>query len=129
MNIDTLTLGELKYIADIAGSLNNPQPSDRVGFNIGSRLIGKYCIARCYAAGVHAGVVEDVDGENVVMRDSRRLWSWKAKDGVALSGVAQNGLAKDGNKLDVINPVLYLTGVCELIPTTELAEESIRGYK
>ena len=90
-------------------------------------FIGAYCIARCYAAGVHAGEVVSIDGENVVLKDSRRLWSWKAKDGVALSGVAQNGI-KD-SKIDVVNPLIYLTGVCELIPTTQNAQDSIHGYK
>ncbi len=86
--------------------------------------VGMYVIARCYAAGVHAGVVRSVDGENVTMEQSRRLWSWKAKDGIALSGVARSGI-KDGCKVDLEVPV-YLTGVCELIPCSQAAEESIR---
>ncbi len=86
--------------------------------------VGMYVIARCYAAGVHAGVVRSVDGENVTMEQSRRLWSWKAKEGIALSGVARHGI-KEGCKVDVEVPV-YLTGVCELIPCSQAAEESIR---
>lgn len=93
--------------------------------NLDQAIIGKYCIARCYSAGVHAGTVVSVDGENVVLKDSRRLWSWKAKDGLALSGVAQAGLAASNSKLDVMNPVIYLTGVCELIPCSDQAKESI----
>jgi hypothetical protein len=121
MNIDNMTYGELKQIAELFGNTkqqtqNKPHP-----------FIGKYVIARCYAAGVHAGFVESVDGENVTLNDSVRLWSWKAKDGVALSGVAQNGLSKDKSKLDSENPVIYLTGVCELIPVSDKAKESIRG--
>ncbi len=80
-------------------------------------FVGAYVIARCYAAGVHAGTVQSVDGENVILSNSVRLWSWKANDGVALSGVAQHGL-KSG-KLDSVNPVIYLTGVCELIPVAK----------
>ena len=92
-------------------------------------MVGKYVIARCYAAGVHAGEVVSVDGENVVLKNSRRLWSWKAKDGVALSGVAQIGIKEGSSKVDVVNPEIYLTGVCELIPTSEKARESIHDYK
>ena len=92
------------------------------------KLLADYVIARCYSAGVHAGTVASVDGENVLLTDSRRLWSWTAKDGVALSGVAQTGL-KPGGKVDVVNPQIYLTGVCELIPTSAGAQESINGYK
>ena len=120
MNIDNLTFGELKQIAAMfAGQQNTPKPANPV--------IGQYCIARCYAAGVHAGTVESVDGENVVLKDSRRLWSWKANDGIALSGVAQHGVNSRECKIDSINPTIYLTGVCELIPCTKIAKESINA--
>jgi hypothetical protein len=91
-------------------------------------FVGRHVIARCYSAGVHAGEVVSVDGENVILKNSRRLWSWKAKDGVALSGVAQTGLKAGGSKLDVVNPEIYLTGVCELIPTADGVRENINGY-
>lgn len=123
MNIDNLTFGELKQIA----AMFNRGPEQSSQTSIGAQLIGKYVIARCYAAGVHAGIVDSVDGENVVLRDSVRLWSWKAKDGVALSGVAQNGIDRSKCKIDSVNPVIFLTGVCELIPCSEKAKESING--
>jgi hypothetical protein len=119
MNIDNLTLGELKQIAQM---VNTQSPLQAIAQP--HPLIGKFVIARCYAAGVHAGTVKSVDGENVVLANSRRLWSWKAKDGIALSGVAQFGVKSD-SKIDVTNPLIYLTGVCELIPTTEASKESI----
>jgi len=119
MNIDNLTLGELKQIAQMMNMQAPLQSSAQP-----HPFIGKFVIARCYAAGVHAGTVESVDGENVVLTNSRRLWSWKAKDGLALSGVAQFGIKSD-SKVDTTNPLIYLTGVCELIPTTAAAKESI----
>lgn len=118
MNIDNLTFGELKQIAALFSGVQAPVASI-------NPVIGQYCIARCYSAGVHAGEVVSVDGENVVLKNSRRLWSWKAKDGVALSGVAQTGLSADKSKVDVVNPVIYLTGVCELIPCSDKGKESI----
>lgn len=114
--IDNLTIGEARQLAAMfGGAAKAAHP-----------FVGKWVIARCYAAGVHAGEVVSVDGENVILKDSRRLWSWKAKDGVALSGVAQNGIAK-GCKIDTTNPLIYLTGVCELIPMSEVALESVRA--
>lgn len=124
MNIDNLTFGELKQIAAL---FNASSPKDQA--TKAHPMLGLYVIARCYAAGVHAGYVESVDGENVILKDSRRLWAWQAKDGVALSGVAQHGIKDKGCKIDVVNPVIYLTGVCELIPTTQTAMESINAYK
>lgn len=122
MNIDNLTFGELKQIAALFGA-TQAAPKQL------HPMLGQYVIARCYSAGVHAGTVVSVDGENVILSDSRRLWSWQAKDGIALSGVAQHGIKDKGCKVDVVNPAIYLTGVCELIPTTVAARESINAYK
>ena len=123
-DIDNFTLGQLKQIA----ALVNSQIAQPTQSNAPHPFVGKYVIARCYAAGVHAGVVVSVGGENVILKDSRRLWSWKAKDGVALSGVAQNGIKSEG-KVDTLNPEIALTGVCELIPCSTVARESIDGFK
>ena len=125
MNIDNLTYGELKQIAAMFAPASVPAIQSPQGHP----MVGKYCIARCYAAGVHAGEVVSVDGENVILKDSRRLWSWKAKDGVALSGVAQNGITQDKSKLDALNPEIFLTGVCELIPCSAVSKESINGKR
>lgn len=123
-DIDNFTLGQLKQIAALVNSqIAQPQQTDKT-----HPYIGKYVIARCYSAGVHAGTVVSVDGETCLLADSRRLWSWKAKDGVALSGVAQTGV-QSGCKIDVANPEIYLTGICELIPCSDAAKESINGFK
>ena len=127
MNIEDLTIKQGRELAALfAASQPLAAPA---AYSAPNPMVGKYCIARCYSAGVHAGEVVSVDGENVVLKDSRRLWSWKAKDGVALSGVAQHGLKKDGSKVDSINPEIYLTGVCELIPTSAAAKDSIHGHQ
>lgn len=121
MNINDMTIGEFKELSKIftgAGCSTSDHP-----------FKGKYVIARCYAAGVHAGEVVSVDGDNVILKDSRRLWSWKAKDGLALSGVAQHGLQSSGSKLDVVNPEIYLSGVAELIPCAKGVKENINDYK
>lgn len=119
MSIDNLTFGEIKQIvAMFSGQAATIKQHP---------MIGEYVIARCYAAGVHAGEVVSVDGENVILKNSRRLWSWKANDGIALSGVAQHGIQKQSCKIDTQNPLIYLTGVCELIPCTRAAKESINA--
>ena len=118
ININDLTLGQIKEIQALA---TPPIPNAKQ-----HPFIGKYVIARCYSAGVHAGTVVSVDGDTAILKDSRRLWQWEAQDGIALSGVAQNGVKKD-SKIDTLNPEIYLTGVCELIPCTKKAEDSING--
>jgi hypothetical protein len=119
VNINDLTIGEAKKLVALF--------SESTQHSEGHPFVGKYVIARCYAAGVHAGEVVSVDGENVLLKDSRRLWSWKANDGIALSGVAQHGIKTSECKVDVNNPLIYLTGVCELIPCTRVAKESINA--
>lgn len=120
MNINDMTIGQAKELASMFGG--------RSGCQQDHPFIGKYVIARCYSAGVHAGEVVSVDGENVILKNSRRLWNWKAADGVALSGVAQHGLAKKSEcKIDSLNPEIYLTGVCELIPCAPGVEKTINA--
>lgn len=90
-------------------------------------FVGKYVLCRCYSAGVHTGELVTVNGDTVILRNSRRLWSWKCKQGIALSGIAQFGLER-GAKVDTLNPEIALTGVIEIIPMTEAARESIINY-
>jgi len=121
MNIDDMTYGQLKTIAALfsKNEINGTTPAHP--------MLGKYCICRTYSSGVHAGKVVGVYGDEVTLENSRRLWSWKAKDGIALSGVAQYGL-KELCKVDSINPIIQLKGWIELIPTAKLIEEQINGY-
>lgn len=117
MKLDDLTIGEAKKLAALFSPCQSTTEHP---------FVGKYVIARCYSAGVHAGEVVSVDGDNAVLKDSRRLWNWKAADGVALSGLAQHGMAKSsGSKIDTKNPEIYLTGVCELIPCAKGVKETI----
>jgi len=121
-DIENLTLKQLREVAALFNA-QVQQPTQ-----VPHPFVGKYVIARCFAAGVHAGTVVSADGENVILKDSRRLWSWRAKEGVALSGVAQTGVLP-GGKIDMTNPEIALTGVCELIPCSAAAKVSIDGYK
>ena len=119
MNIDELTVGQARQLAAMFSPSAAPAAPHP--------FVGRYCICRCTGAGVHAGEVVSVSGDTVILRNSRRLWQWQARAGVALSGVAQNGIA--GGKLDTINPEIQLMGVCEIIPCSDAARESIQNAK
>lgn len=120
MNIENLTIAEAREIARMFGAVTQAAPAPHP-------MVGKYVILRCYSAGVHAGVLVSQVGDQAVLRDSRRLWSWTANAGVALSGLAVHGL-KSG-KIDVVLPEIALTGVIETIPCSRVAEDSIHGAK
>ncbi len=125
MDIDSLTLGELKQIKKL---LADDSVVRAVSETNAHPFVGAYVLCRCYSAGVHAGTLVSLNGDQALLKDSRRLWSWKAAQGVALSGVAQYGIAF-GSKLDVVNPTIALTGVIEVIPCSPAARSSIHEYK
>jgi hypothetical protein len=117
MNIENLTLKQIREIAALVGNQVTPAAPHP--------FVGKYVICRCFSAGVHAGVLVSQTGDQAVLKDSRRLWSWTAKAGIALSGVAVHGLK--GGKVDTQVDEIALTGVIETIPTSGAAQESIRA--
>lgn len=117
MNIDDMTYGELKRIAQMFGC-SQPAPAPHP-------MVGQYVILRCAQAGVHAGTLVSQTGQEAVLSGSRRLWSWTCQSGVALSGVAANGLNRAKSKVDVKLDRIALTGVIETIPCTAAAMESI----
>jgi len=120
INLDELTIGQLKEIKTL---LNDRYEYTTTVTNTKQHpFIGKFVLCRCYSAGVHAGYLEEIEDDKVILSNSRRLWTWKGT-GVALSGVA-NGDFIDG-KLDTINPEIYLTGVIEVIPCCDKTKNSI----
>lgn len=115
MNIDNLTIAEARQVAALFGSAQQPLSVHP--------FVGQYVICRCTSAGVHAGELVFLQGDQAILKNSRRLWSWKTKAGVALSGLSQHGLAT--GKVDTLLPDLALTGVIETIPCSALAKETI----
>lgn len=119
MNIDDLTLGEIKKLQSLFGgsnSISTPHP-----------MLGKKCLIRTYSAGVHIGTVTYINPENSMelkLEDSSRLWKWES-GGLSLSAVANNGIK--GGRLNKTGEV-YLTNVIEIIPTTEEARSTYDGF-
>lgn len=90
--------------------------------------MSNYKIVRTYSAGVFAGELESRNGQEVVMRNARRLWYW---DGASsLSQLAMEGTAKPENcKFPCeVNRVELLQAI-EILDVTDKARESIKGVK
>lgn len=84
-----------------------------------------YVIIRSRDSGVHAGYLEEREGSEVSLLNSRRLWYW---DGAAtLSQLATDGTSKssDCKFACVLNHILVL-GVCEVAQVTKKAQDSIQ---
>lgn len=121
INIDDLTYRDLKEIAARFTSLTIPQPS-AAGAGQSSPLLGQHVVVRTFSAGVHIGTLVAKDGENVLLRDARRLWKWAGA--FTLSEVAQSVVQKSGSRIACVVPLIELTNANEIIPTTEQARAS-----
>lgn len=121
LNIDDLTLGEIRQLQTLLSRTPSIEPS------VASDKIGKYVIVRCKDAGVHAGVLTSANGRSCSLTGSRRLWYWKPANGAAfLSGVATEGLdpsSKVGAAVDI-----DLTENCEIIACSQRAVTNIKAH-
>lgn len=88
----------------------------------------KFVICRGYYCGVHAGWLMEHDGNHCVLVNSRRLWSWKAKDGISLSAVAKHGVDASCEFPNALGEI-WLGDVYEVIPCSDTAAKSIMEAK
>ena len=119
MNINDLTIGQAKELANMFGL--NSQKSEGIEF-----AIGKNVIIRTYSAGVWCGTLAQKSGNEVILKDARRLWRWWSAESISLSGVANYGVIADKSKISPMVENVWLEAI-EIIPTTDKAEKSIMG--
>lgn len=124
MNIDNLTFGELKQIVALfqTGNVNNA-PHKSGGLSV---MVGHKCIVRTYSAGVWFGEVEQKAGNEVIVKNARRMWRWHAAESVSLSAVANHGINEKQSKIAEAVESVWLEAI-ELIPCTHKAIASIEG--
>ena len=89
---------------------------------------GNYYVVRGDRSGVFAGEIESRNGQEVKMRNVRRLWYW---DGAcSISELALRGTQKPNNcKFTVVCDEITILDAIEVIPATEEAKNSIQGVK
>lgn len=85
-----------------------------------------YVIVRTYTAGVFAGFLESRNGQEVVMRNARRLWMWVGA--ASLSQLAIDGVKKPNEcKFPEAVDRVELLQVSEILNVTAKAKSSIEG--
>jgi len=85
-------------------------------------------IIRCDRSGVFYGEIAARDGQEVTIRNCRRLWFWSGA--ASLSQLAAEGVKNPNNcKFTVTVAELTVLDAIELIPCTEAACASINGVK
>lgn len=121
MNLDELTLGQIKQLAILAAQLGVVQQAAQP-----CSTLGKYCVIRTYSAGVHVGVVKSRTGREVELTDACRIWSWAGAK--TLSEISLRGVGS-GSKVSEVVASIVLTEVIEVIQCTSDAESNLRGQK
>ena len=88
--------------------------------------IGKEVIIRTYSAGVWFGVLSQKAGNEVILTKARRMYQWRAKESISLSGVARHGIKQENSKICGEVDSVWLEAI-EIIPVTGNAAESLRS--
>ena len=120
MNIEDLTIGQAKQLAAMFGqSATSSQP----GLNA---MIGEKCIVRTYSAGVWFGEISEKSGNEVIVKNARRMWQWWAAESISLSAVAIHGIKHDRSKICEAVESVWLEAI-EIIPCSTKAILSIEA--
>ena len=84
----------------------------------------KYIIARTYSAGVFAGYLVSKKGQEVILKNARRLWYWKGA--ASLSQLAVDGVKYPNEcKFPCEVAQIELLQTIEILDVTEKAKASI----
>ena len=119
INIELLTIGQAKELATLFNAPQQPQ----TGLN---SMLGKKCVVRTYSAGVWFGEIVEKSGNEVILKNARRMWYWHAAESISLSAVALHGINQAKSKIIAAVPAVWLEAI-ELIPASDKAITSIEG--
>ena len=103
-------------------------PADSIGnYTKAEQLEGMdYVIVRTYSAGVFAGYLEDSKGQEVILKNARRLWYWSGA--ATLSQLAEDGVSKPSEcKFPKEVKRVKLLQAIEILDCTEKARLSIKS--
>ena len=89
-------------------------------------MLGKKVIIRTHSAGVWFGELEQKAGNEVILKNARRMWKWWAKKGISLSACALYGVRHDDSKIVEAVKSVWLEAI-EIIPCTNAAIQSLES--
>ena len=118
MNINDLTIGQAKELTALFSGAQQPTSLNS--------MVGKKCVIRTYSAGVWFGEVAEKSGNEVIVKNARRMWKWWAAESISLSAVALYGIKHNESKIVEAVPAVWLEAI-ELIPASDKAIASIEG--
>ena len=119
MDIYDLTLRQAKTLSDLFAQ--NAEKKE-VGL---STMIGQKVIVRTYSAGVFFGELIEKSGTEVILKNARRMYYWKANKGISLSACALYGVSDESKIVEAV-PSQWLDAI-EIIPCSDIAITSLEG--
>lgn len=113
--MNNIDVNELFAAATVLAKLQPPEPKS---------WTGQIVMVRSADSGVHYGKLANKKGTEVLLVNARRVWAWAGA--ATLSELATRGTNKPNDcKLPAPIPEILVLGVCEVIPMTDKAIESL----
>ena len=91
-----------------------------------NRFLGKTVIVRTYSAGVWCGVLDDKQGNEVILSSARRMFRWHAAKGTTCSELSIHGIDRTKSRINEPVPSVWLEAI-EILPCTDVAIKSIES--
>lgn len=85
---------------------------------VSKKKVGGHVIVRTFGAGVHYGQLVSRAGQDVTLKDARRIWSWQGAN--TLHEIALRGVG-GGSKVSEAVSSIVLTQAMEVIACTDAA--------
>ena len=104
-----------KLILNLLGFDGQIEQTKKVGSELDQRFVGKKVMVRTYSAGVHFGELVEKCGQQAILKNSKRVWSWVKA--ASLSQLAMEGSKHiSGCKITMAVGEVLLDRVVEIIP-------------
>jgi hypothetical protein len=125
--MDNFKLKLLRLILSDDGSTTTPATTG----NDATSMVGKYVVIRSNMAGVICGTLVAFDpiSRYATLSQSRKLFSWQAKDGIAVEDIAENGIVTDQCKVTSTATLQTVCGVDQILLASDAARLSIVAAK
>lgn len=117
MDINELTIGQVKEIASMFPQSVKPCIGKVETIGLDDFAIGQYVIIRTYSAGVWCGVLQKKAGKEVILATARRMWRWRCAKSISLSGVVAHGINQAKSKIAPPVNMVWMEAI-EILPIT-----------
>ncbi len=118
---------KMKQLIELSNLVDNDLSKEKTS-SIYDDVIGKKVIIRTYSAGVHYGILNKVENDNVVeLKNARRIHYWNGANSltdIALGGITDKITSRITKKL----PSIILQNTIEIIECTELAIKDLDNF-